>query len=104
VSVEVLDNANLERYEAWLDGDLAGFAQYRVQGGRITLFHTEVEPEYEGQGVGSALAKFALDDVRERGLELLPTCPFIADYVRRHADDYLELVRQDMRDRVMAAG
>ena len=102
MTVEIIDNPELSRYEAHVDGELAGFAQYRVQNGRSTIFHAEVDTAYEGRGVGSQLAQSALADVRARDLELIPRCPFIADYVRRHPDQYLDLVPEPLRDRVMA--
>ncbi|MGH2836472.1 MAG: GNAT family N-acetyltransferase [Solirubrobacteraceae bacterium] len=104
MSVEVSDNPELDRYEARVDGNLAGFAQYRLHGRRMTIFHAEVGPAFEGRGVGSRLAKAALDDVRARELELEPRCPFIAAYVRRHPDLYLELVAEPLREAVMADG
>jgi hypothetical protein len=104
VSVEVVDSPDLGRYEARVDGELAGFAQYRVEGRRITIFHAEVDPAFEGRGVGSQLAKEALDDVGRQGLELVPRCPFIAAYVRRHPDPYLGLVAEPLREQVMADG
>ena len=94
----------LSRYEVRVDGELAGFAQYRLKGGRITIFHAEVEPSHEGKGVGSELAKSALADVRDRGLELVPRCPFISRYVRRHADLYLDLVAEPLREQVLTGG
>ncbi len=101
MSVEVSDNKQLRRYEVRVDGELAGFAQYRLEGDRITIFHAEVDPEYEGHGVGSQLAKTTLEDVAARELELNPRCPFIAAYVRQHPDLYLDLVAGPLRDRVM---
>ncbi len=104
MGLDVADNPQLERYEARLDGELAGFAQYRVEGGRLTLFHTEVRPAFEGQGIGSALAASALEGVRSRGLELVPRCSFIASYVQHHPDLYLDLVPEPLRDAVMQRG
>jgi hypothetical protein len=63
VSLEVVHNPELNRYEAWLDGELVGFAEYFVEGSRLTLTHTEVDTEHEGRGIGSQLAEFALTDV-----------------------------------------
>jgi predicted GNAT family acetyltransferase len=102
VSLQIDDHPEELRYEALVDGRLAGFAQYRLQDGRMTIFHTEVEPAYEGHGVGSELAKVALADVRKRGLVLVPRCPFIADYVRRHPELYLDLVPESLREKVLA--
>ncbi|MDE3131020.1 MAG: N-acetyltransferase [Acidobacteriota bacterium] len=104
MSVAVADNPDLSRYEVRVDGELAGFAQYRLRDGRITIFHAEVDPAHEGHGVGSQLAGSALADVRARQLELVPRCPFIAGYVRHHADRYLDLVPEPLRERLMAGG
>jgi predicted GNAT family acetyltransferase len=102
VSLQIDDNPEQHRYEALLDGKLAGFIQYRLQDGRMTMVHAEVEPAYEGQGVGSELAKVALADVRARGLKLVPRCPFIASYVQRHPDRYRDLVPEALREKLMA--
>jgi uncharacterized protein len=99
--VQIDDNPEEQRYEALVDGQLAGFIQYQLRHGSITMYHTEVEPAYEGHGIGSELAKVALADVRDRGLELVPLCPFIADYVRRHPDQYLEIVAPAMREKLL---
>ena len=104
MAVEVRDNPAQARYEVLSDGALAGFAQYRLKDTRITIFHTEVDPEFEGRGLGSQLARAALADVRDRGLELVPLCPFFARYVRRHPGEYLDPVPESMRERVMAGG
>ena len=61
------DNPAERRYEAWVDGELAGLSEYEPRDGWLVFHHTEVKPEYEGKGVGSQLAKGALDDVRARG-------------------------------------
>jgi len=100
MNVEIRDNRDDERYEIWKDGELAGFVQYRLHDGRITFTHTEIDPEHEGAGLGSQLARTALDDARLRQLAVLPVCPFIADFIRRHPDQYLDLVVPSMRDEV----
>jgi predicted GNAT family acetyltransferase len=102
--VVVTDNPQLNRYEAHLDAELIGFAQYDLQEAEITIFHTEVDTGHQRQGVGGQLAKHALDDVRTRGLRLVPTCPFIAAFVRRHPDVYLDVVAAPLREQVMAGG
>jgi predicted GNAT family acetyltransferase len=100
MAIEVSDNPGESRYDVLVDGGLAGFARYRLHGERITFFHTEVDPAHEGQGVGSTLARGALDDVRRRGLEVVPLCPFIAAFIGDHAGEYLDLVVPAMRERL----
>jgi uncharacterized protein len=91
MSIEVRDAPDRHRYEATVDGNLAGFAAYRDQGGVRVFTHTEVMPRFEGRGVGSALARGALDDVRATGRSLVPQCPFIRDYIERHGA-YADLI------------
>jgi predicted GNAT family acetyltransferase len=102
--VQIDDNPEDQRYEAFVDGQLAGFIQYQLRHGSITMYHTEVEPSFEGQGIGTELAKVALADIKDRGLELAPLCPFIADYIRRHPDEYLEIVAPSMRGKLLSGG
>jgi predicted GNAT family acetyltransferase len=90
-TVEVVEAEPRQRYEAHVDGALAGFAEYRRRDGRTVFTHTEVDDEFEGQGVGGALARAALDDVRARGELAVPVCPFIDEWIRRHPD-YGDLV------------
>ncbi|WP_435747700.1 GNAT family N-acetyltransferase [Nocardioides sp. SYSU DS0663] len=81
-----------QRYAAYVDGDLAGFAAYEADDERIVFTHTEVDPSFEGQGVGSALARGALDDVREQGgRSVVPQCSFIREWIAKHPD-YQDLV------------
>ena len=90
-AVVVTDAPEQSRYEARLDGQLAGFAAYRLRGERIVLTHTEVDPAYEGKGVGTALARVVLDDIRRRGVIAVVQCPFISAYIRRHPE-YADLM------------
>ena len=90
--IDVTDNKDQDRFEARLDGELAGFAEYKLTSDLIVFTHTEVDPAFEGKGVGSALARHALDDVRERGnLKVLAICPFIKAWIGKHPD-YIELL------------
>ena len=80
------------RYVAEVDGTEAGFAEYQLTHELVVFTHTEVDPAFEGKGVGSALARFALDDVRADGTRaVLPLCPFIKAYIGRHRE-YVDLV------------
>lgn len=90
------DNAAEHRFELREDGAVAGFAEYRIDDGAMRFTHTEVDTAREGQGLGSELAAFALDEARRRGLRVVPACRFIAAYVQRHPQ-YLELVDEDSR-------
>ena len=96
MSTTVADNAARRRYEIHRDGELAGFAQYRAQPGQIAFTHTEVDDRFEGQGLGGELVAFALGDARERGLAVLPFCPFVRAYIQRHPE-YLGLVPEERR-------
>ncbi len=91
--ITTADDADRERYEIRADGRLAGFLRYRAAPGQIELIHTEVLDDFEGRGLGGRLIAFALDDARARGLAVIPTCPFVADYIRRHPG-YADLVRR----------
>jgi uncharacterized protein len=85
------NNTERRRFEAILDGRVAGFSTYELEPDRVVFVHTVVRPEFEGQGIGSRLAKFAVDEVRDRGLRIKPICPFIRAYLRRHPE-YDEIV------------
>jgi uncharacterized protein len=91
----IADAPTRERYEATLDGELAGVLEYTVKRGRIALVHTEVLPVHEGRGVGSALVRFALDDARRRGLRVIALCPYVQDYLTRHPQDADIVVGRD---------
>ena len=80
------------RYEAFIDGQLAGYCEYNLLSEAIMFTHTEVLPSFEGQGVGSAIARAALDDVRASAQrQVLPLCPFISTWIGKHPD-YQDLV------------
>ena len=96
MAIEVRDNADAERYEASVDGQPAGFTIYRTRPGLIALVHTEVDEAFEGHGVASTLVRFELDDARERGLAVLPFCPFVNGYIQRHRE-YADLVPEAQR-------
>ncbi len=86
MSIEVSDAPERNRYEAVRDGRVLGFAEYQRTHELVVFTHTEIDPAYEGQGVGSALVRSALDDVRELGLKALPVCPFVQAWIQRHPD------------------
>lgn len=85
-SRRVVDNPEQHRYEMLIDGERAGFAAYQKTGELIVLTHTEVETRFEGQGLGGELVRQALDDIRSQGLPVLPTCPFVQQWMTRHPE------------------
>jgi uncharacterized protein len=89
--VRVEDNPSELRYELRVDGNLAGEIRYRRQPGSVVLVHTEIEPSLEGQGMGAVLVRGALEDIRARGARVVPFCPFVAAFIRRH-HEYADLV------------
>jgi uncharacterized protein len=86
VDIEVVDSPEQHRFELRVDGELAGAAYYRLHPDEIVFTHTEVDKAYEGKGLGSKLAAGALTAVQGRGLRVVPQCPFIAAYLKRHPE------------------
>jgi predicted GNAT family acetyltransferase len=90
----VRDNLDELRYELVVGGDVVGEIRYRLRPDAVALVHTEVAPKLEGSGLGGRLVAGALDDIRARGLYVIPICPFVRGYIRRHPE-YADLVRRD---------
>lgn len=82
---EVRNNEEASQYELEVEGQLA-LAAYRLRDGRITFTHTEVPDALEGRGIGSKLIKAALDDVRSKGLKVVPACAFVKHYMEKHPE------------------
>lgn len=92
-AVEVVDNPSRGRYELREGGRMIGHARYVVVladdgSDRVVFFHTEVDADREGQGLAAELAAFALDATVARGCTIVPVCPYIAAYVKRHRETY----------------
>lgn len=83
---EVTEAPERHRYEIREDGELLGFAAYRLSQGRIVFTHTEIEPAHEGRGAASTLVRAALDDVRRRDLRVEALCPYVSRWMSRHPD------------------
>lgn len=81
----VVDNPERQRYELYVGDDLAGQIAYAPRNGAVTLIHTEIEPAFKGQGLGNAIVAAALEDLQERGLRMIPVCPFVRSYLERHS-------------------
>jgi predicted GNAT family acetyltransferase len=91
-NTRVVRNDQASRFELYVDDRMVGRADYRDDGERVFFPHTEVDPALNGQGLGSTLARYALDAVKAEGRRIVPECSFIALYVRRHPDDYAAYV------------
>lgn len=91
MTTTVANDAAGGRFIAYVDGAEAGSAFYELAAGTITFTHTEVGDAFEGQGIGGALAKHALDDARAKDLRVVARCPFIARWIERHPD-YADLL------------
>jgi predicted GNAT family acetyltransferase len=95
--VVVADEPERSRFEVRVDGEIAGFAEYRRRPELIAFVHTLIDPRFEGQGLGGRLVRAALDDARAEALDVLPFCPFVRGYIASHLADYLDLVPADHR-------
>jgi predicted GNAT family acetyltransferase len=85
MQITVTDVPERERFEARVDdGALAGVLTYQLTGAIIAYTHTKVEPAFEGQGIGSALARTAMEDARARGRTVVPICPFLTGWLDEH--------------------
>ena len=96
MTITITNNTDKHRYEAQLDGQLAGFCEYNLLSNAVMFTHTEVMPAFEGKGVGSALARHVLDEARAQATPVIPACQFIAGYIRKHRE-YADLVRPDIQ-------
>ena len=95
----VTDAAARHRYEITIDGEVAGYAQYRdPRPGVRTFTHTVVHDRFRGRGVAGELVGAALDDARSRGLAIEPFCPYVRAFVAKHPE-YADLVPEDERER-----
>ncbi len=86
----VIDNAARSRFELALDAGATAFIDYAYRermggGGRVrVLTHAEVPVELRGAGVGARLAAGVLELLRARGEKVVPVCPYVVDFIRRH--------------------
>ena len=87
----VEDNVELSRYEIKDDGRVVGIAEYRVENDLVVLPHTEVDPAWQGAGLGAELIRAALDAIREQGKRVVPQCSYVANFIADHPD-YQDLV------------
>ncbi len=91
VAVEVRDNPESRTYEAWAGDNVVASLVYEIEGPRIVLTHTWVEPSHREKGVGTALARGTLDDLRAKGTKITVFCSFVADFITEHGE-YADLI------------
>ena len=93
MDTEFVDNPDLSRFELRAGEEVLGFIDYQRATNAIVLVHTEVDEVHSGKGYAATLARSALEDARSRGLRVVPTCPYVASYVRKHPE-YADLVER----------
>ncbi|WP_067571972.1 GNAT family N-acetyltransferase [Nocardia acidivorans] len=98
-SVEVRKNAELDRFELYVDGMLAGVTAYQDTANERAFVHTEIYPQHEGLGYGRKLVQGALDQTRDAGFGILPMCPMVHHFVESRPE-YLALVPMWSRQRL----
>ena len=89
--IDVVHNDDANRYELYVDGELASIADYRQQTGALVMHHTETRDTFRGRGLAAKLVRGALEDVRERNLKVVPSCWFVADFIEANPE-YRDLV------------
>ena len=94
--ITLADNAARHRFELQVGGEVAAWSEYNALKEALLFTHTEVLPAHEGKGFGSQLVAFALGEVRARGLHVIPACPFVSAYIRKHPEA-LDLVTEASR-------
>ncbi len=90
---KITENKEKNRFETEVDGKIA-IIEYNRKKDKINLIHTEVPPEMEGKGIASSLVKQVLQQIKDEGLYVIPRCPFIAAYIKRHPE-WNEIVAND---------
>ena len=93
-SIRTINNESESRFELTLD-DKMGFIDYKVgKSGAIYLIHTEVPDELEGKGVGHKLVRESLEMIERMGAKIVPLCPFVRAFIKKHEADYRQLLAE----------
>jgi len=102
--VKFRNDAEHTRYVLEDDGPdgrrVVALTEYHDRHDRLIFPHTEVDPDYEGQGLAGKLVRQALDDVRTLGRLIVPTCPYVRGWIERHPE-YDDLVDHELTDRYL---
>lgn len=83
---KIVHNEAESRYELQLEDDVVSVAEYRRDGDRLIFNHTATDPRFQGKGLAAEVVRYALDDVRDRGLSVVPACWFVADFIESNPD------------------
>jgi predicted GNAT family acetyltransferase len=86
METEVRNNRERSRYELWVDGELAGVADYHLMDDAAVMPHTEVAWSHRGQGLGAVLVRAALEDLRAAGRTVIPHCWYVAQFIGEHPE------------------
>ncbi|WP_327313375.1 GNAT family N-acetyltransferase [Streptomyces sp. NBC_01235] len=78
------------RYEIFVDGERAGLTSYRDHDDQRVFYHTEIDEAHAGRGLAAQLVQQALTDVRHSGKRIVPVCPYVAKYLRKH-DEFADI-------------
>ena len=88
MNTEVIHNADLKRYEIWLDGEKVGHADYSVRPGELHFVNTEVDPAQQGKNLAAILMQKTLEDVRaNRSEKVVPVCSYVVRYFEKHPEE-----------------
>jgi uncharacterized protein len=98
----VLDDPDNDRYVIEVEGDRVGLTEYHLRNSHYFFVHTETDPAYSGRGLATRLIRSALDDVRSQEGSVVPICPFVASFIKRHPE-YDDLVDHEIMERVRAS-
>jgi predicted GNAT family acetyltransferase len=93
----VTRNLPLSRFDIHVDGELAGFADYKLKDGVIVFPHTEIDPKFGGKGLGTVLIEFALNKIAQENQSVEPVCPFVSKYIGKNPEKYRHLVPENKR-------
>ncbi|RDK84662.1 GNAT family N-acetyltransferase [Marinirhabdus gelatinilytica] len=92
MDISISENQEKKRFETQVENKWAFIEYIRTQE-KMYLTHTEVPTSLEGNGIGSTLVKHALKHIEKESLKLVPLCPFVAGYIKRHPE-YKELLAE----------
>jgi len=97
VGIVITNDEPRHRWEIFEDGELAGVLAYRDLGDAVDLVHTEIDPARGGRGLAAVLVAHVLDDARDKGRMVVPSCPYVHRFIDERRDAYLDLVADTAR-------